>query len=144
MLLDALNRFSDKQAVTATAVSTNVIDLGAERDLAVHSSLEVVVIPCTATGADLTGAATVSVSVETSATEEFTTSKTLVTTAALSADDLNKGAFGIKLPYGGQRFLRLKYTLAGVEGASLTGLLITSGLTIATPHDIHYPRAMHS
>nr|DAX08644.1 MAG TPA: major capsid protein [Caudoviricetes sp.] len=144
MLLDALNRFSDKQAVTATAVSTNVIDLGAERDLAVHSSLEVVVIPCTATGADLTGAATVSVSVETSATEEFTTSKTLVTTAALSADDLNKGAFGIKLPYGGQRFLRLKYTLAGTEGASLTGLLITSGLTIATPHDIHYPRAMHS
>lgn len=144
MLLDALNRFSDKQAVTATAVSTNVIDLGAERDLAVHSSLEVVVIPCTATGADLTGAATVSVSVETSATEEFTTSKTLVTTAALSADDLNKGAFGIKLPYGGQRFLRLKYTLAGAEGGSLTGLLITSGLTIATPHDIHYPRAMHS
>lgn len=144
MLLDALNRFSDKQAVTATAVSTNVIDLGAERDLAVHSSLEVVVIPCTATGADLTGAATVSVSVETSATEEFTTSKTLVTTAALSADDLNKGAFGIKLPYGGQRFLRLKYTLAGAEDASLTGLLITSGLTIATPHDIHYPRAMHS
>lgn len=144
MLLDALNRFSDKQAVTATAVSTNVIDLGAERDLAVHSSLEVVVIPCTATGAGLTGAATVSVSVETSATEEFTTSKTLVTTAALSADDLNKGAFGIKLPYGGQRFLRLKYTLAGAEGASLTGLLITSGLTIATPHDIHYPRAMHS
>ncbi len=144
MLLDALNRFSDKQAVTATAVSTNVIDLGPERDLAVHSSLEVVVIPCTATGADLTGAATVSVSVETSATEEFTTSKTLVTTAALSADDLNKGAFGIKLPYGGQRFLRLKYTLAGAEGASLTGLLITSGLTIATPHDIHYPRAMHS
>lgn len=144
MLLDALNRFSDKQAVTATAVSTNVIDLGAERDLAVHSSLEVVVIPCTATGADLTGAATVSVSVETSATEEFTTSKTLVTTAALSADDLNKGAFGIKLPYGGQRFLRLKYTLAGAESASLTGLLITSGLTIATPHDIHYPRAMHS
>lgn len=144
MLLDALNRFSDKQAVTATAVSTNVIDLGAERDLAVHSSLEVVVIPCTATGADLTGAATVSVSVETSATEEFTTSKTLVTTAALSADDLNKGAFGIKLPYGDQRFLRLKYTLAGAEGASLTGLLITSGLTIATPHDIHYPRAMHS
>lgn len=144
MLLDALNRFSDKQAVTATAVSTNVIDLGAERDLAVHSSLEVVVIPCTATGADLTGAATVSVSVETSATEEFTTSKTLVTTAALSADDLNKGAFGIKLPYGGQRFLRLKYTLAGAEVASLTGLLITSGLTIATPHDIHYPRAMHS
>lgn len=144
MLLDALNRFSDKQAVTATAVSTNVIDLGAERDLAVHSSLEVVVIPCTATGADLTGAATVSVSVETSATEEFTTSKTLVTTAALSADDLNKGAFGIKLPYGGQRFLRLKYTLAGAEGAALTGLLITSGLTIATPHDIHYPRAMHS
>ena len=144
MLLDALNRFSDKQAVTATAVSTNVIDLGAERDLAVHSSLEVVVIPFTATGADLTGAATVSVSVETSATEEFTTSKTLVTTAALSADDLNKGAFGIKLPYGGQRFLRLKYTLAGAEGASLTGLLITSGLTIATPHDIHYPRAMHS
>ena len=144
MLLDALNRFSDKQAVTATAVSTNVIDLGAERDLAVHSSLEVVVIPCTATGADLTGTATVSVSVETSATEEFTTSKTLVTTAALSADDLNKGAFGIKLPYGGQRFLRLKYTLAGEEGASLTGLLITSGLTIATPHDIHYPRAMHS
>ena len=66
--------------------------------MAVHSSLEVVVIPCTATGADLTGAATVSVSVETSATEEFTTSKTLVTTAALSADDLNKGAFGM-YPY---------------------------------------------
>lgn len=140
MLLDALNRFSDKQAVTATAVSDNIVDLGTNRDLAVYSSLEVVAIPCTADGADIEGEGALSMAVETSETEDFSEATVLVQSAEMGVEELNKGPLGIKLPYGGKRFLRLNYTVEG----TLTGLLITSGLTIATPHDIHYPRAMHN
>jgi hypothetical protein len=140
MLLDALNRFSDKQAVAATAVSDNIVDLGTNRDLAVYSSLEVVSIPCTEDGSDIEGEGTLSVAIETSETEDFSDAAVLVQSAEMSVEELNKGPLGIKLPYGGKRFLRLNYTVKG----TLTGLLITSGLTIATPHDIHYPRAMYS
>lgn len=140
MLLDALNRFSDKQAVSASAVSDNVLDLGADRDLAVFSALEVVAIPCTEDGSDLEGEGTLAVAVETSETEDFAEPTVLVQSAEVSTELLNKGPIGIKLPYGGKRFLRLNYTVNG----SITGLLLTSGLTIATPHDIHYPRAMHN
>lgn len=140
MLLDALNRFSDKQAVSATADSDNIVDLGTDRDLAVYSALEVVAIPCTEDGADIEGEGTLSVGVETSETEDFAESSVLIQSAEISVEELNKGPLGIKLPYGGKRFLRLKYTVSG----TITGLLITSGLTIATPHDIHYPRAMHN
>jgi len=140
MLLDALNRFSDKQAVSATAVSENVLDLRADRDLAVFSALEVVAIPCTKDGSALEGEGTLAVSVETSETEDFATAEVLVQSAPVTAEQLNKGPIGIKLPYGGKRFLRLNYTVNG----AITGLLLTSGLTIATPHDIHYPRAMHN
>lgn len=139
MLLDALNRFSDKQAVNASAVSDNIVDLGAERDLAVYSALEVVTILCTEDGSDIEGDGTLSVAVETSETEDFAEVSVLVQSAEISVEELNKGAFGIKLPYGGKRYLRLSYTVTG----TVTGLLLTSGLTIATPHDIHYPRAMH-
>ena len=140
MLLDALNRFSDKQAVSASATSENVLDFGSERDLAVFSALEVVVIPCTEDGSDLQGEGTLAVSVETSETEDFTDAVVLVQSTEISAEELNKGPLGIKLPYGGKRFIRLSYTLTG----SIDGLFITSGLTLATPHNIQYPRAMHN
>ena len=44
MYVDAQNLFSDAQAVTATAASTNLVDLGAVRDIGTGRSLYVVVV----------------------------------------------------------------------------------------------------
>lgn len=41
MIMDAQNLFSTAQVFTATAVSTNVIDLGVDRDVGIGRSLEI-------------------------------------------------------------------------------------------------------
>lgn len=142
MLFDALNRFSYKQSVaTGTTVSENIIDLQANRDLAVFTNLEVAVVAGTETSAALEeGVGTLSVVVETSETEDFAEIQTLIQTVPVTIEELNRDAIGIKLPYGGKRFLRLSYV---AEGAP-EGMLLTSGLVLATRHNILYPRAMHS
>lgn len=140
MNFDALNRFSHKQAVSATAVSQNVLDMGVDRDLAVGTELEVVAVPGTADGSDITGSGTVQVVLQTSDTENFSTVKVLGQSAAMTAADLNAGACGMKLPYGGQRYLRLNYVVTG----TVTGLMMTAGVVLATAHDKQYPHKMYS
>ena len=57
MILDAQNQFSDGQAITAAAASTNTIDLGAVRDIGTGESLYVVVnvtVALTDSGSDST------------------------------------------------------------------------------------------
>ncbi len=44
MILDALNTYSDAQAFTATAASTNIIDHGADRNLGIGTPLCVVIL----------------------------------------------------------------------------------------------------
>lgn len=135
MNFDALNRFSYKQAVSATATSENVLDMGVDRDLAVATPLEVAVVP----GGDIGGTGTVQVVLQTSDTENFGTVKVLAQSAALTAADLNAGAIGMKLPYGGQRYMRLNYVVAG----TVTGLNMTAGLVLATAKDKQYPHMMY-
>ena len=57
MLLDAQNLFSDEQAVTAAAVSDNIIDLGAVRDIGTGERLYVAInvdVAMTDSGSDST------------------------------------------------------------------------------------------
>lgn len=140
MLFDALNRFSDKQGITATGISENVIDLGVNRDLAVHSSLEVAVVPCQTDDSEISGEGTLRVELQTSEQEDFAESLVIAESPEFTTDQLENGIVAFKLPYGGKRYLRLNYVVTG----SLAGLVVTAGLVIATPHDIHYPRSMHS
>jgi hypothetical protein len=112
MVLDGELQFSDAQAVTAAAGSTNTIDFGAARDMGVGEQLYVVVVvdeAFTDAGSD----STVVVAIEGDSTSTITPDYTrdLFTFAALSAVGTVKiAAMGPDdLQY---RYARLKYTPA--------------------------------
>src|SRR3546814_11055727 len=87
MYLDKENEFSDAQAVTATAISENVIDLGATNTLKdIGAGEEVWLVVRTRTAAtDATSDATLAVSLESDSTADLATSPTThFTTSALA------------------------------------------------------------
>lgn len=131
MIHDAQMLFSDAQAITATAASTNSIDLSAVRDIGTGESLYVVVqvdVAFTDSGSD----STLAVALEGDSTTTFTPdgTVTLFTMPALTA----AGAlFYARLSPGSAplqyRYIQLKYTPAN-------GNLTTGTVTAFITHDI--------
>jgi len=118
MILDKTNEFSDGQAVTATAISTNVIDLnpsGANDDLDIGAGEPVWLVVQADETATAAGAATVTVTLESSAAAGLTSSKVHFSTAALALANLTAGAelARVRLPGGDYlRYLGVRYTVA--------------------------------
>lgn len=112
MYVDSQLLFSDAQAVTAAAGSTNTIDFGAVRDMGVGEPLYVVVL-CDAAMTDSGSDSTLVVALEGDSTTSFTPDYTrnLFTFSALSAAGTVKiaalGPDDLNLQYA-----RLKYTPA--------------------------------
>lgn len=135
MILDYYNEFSDAQAVTSTAISTNVIDLGpttdnATRDLGTGEPIYLVVqtnTACTDSGSD----ATLTVSLETDTAAGLNSAAVVhYTTGALAFAAFSPAgtvlAF-VRLPAGDyKRYLGVRYTVgsgpltAGAFDAFLT------------------------
>ena len=110
MIIDRTLQFSSDQAITADAASTNVIDLGVDRDLGVSSDIWIMGV--VKTTLDSAGeAATLTVSLQTDSVENFGSPTTLFTTAALAEAVLVAGYYflKIKLPQVTERYLRLYY-----------------------------------
>lgn len=108
MILDADLVFSNKQAVTATAESTNTLDLGVAGDaIGQELTIHVVVDTAFATLTSLT------VSLETSANNSTWT--TVLSGPAIARASLTKGAsvFCVRVPQGLSRYVRMKYTVGG-------------------------------
>jgi len=121
MILDAQNMFSDAQAVTATAVSTNAIDLkAASIDLGMGEDLYLVVnvdVAMTDSGSDSTIAVAL-VTDDNAALSTATAVQTIGTFAALSAIGsrlVAKIQPGLTL----ERYLGVSYTAA--NGSLTTG-----------------------
>jgi hypothetical protein len=129
MYVDSQLLFSDAQAVTATAASTNSIDFGAVRDIGVGEQLYVVCLVDVAM-TDGSSDSTLAVALETDSTTTFTpdATRTLFTFAALSAAGTVKiaalGPDDINL-----RYAQLKYTPAN-------GNLTTGSFTAFITKDI--------
>lgn len=113
MFLDKQQQFSDAQALTATAVSTNVIDLGVDRDIGKGEPMAIVVTVGVA--ADFTSAnETYQFVVQTDNDEAFGSITTHVQTAAINGDELTAGSkVVIPLGHTNERYLRMNYVLAG-------------------------------
>ena len=119
MLLDALNQLSAAQAVTATAVSTNTIDLKQVRDMAPGEDIYVTFgVDEAATAA---GAATVAFEIITSAASDLSSPTVLVSTAPIGKAELTLGRRPISIELVdsilaaqpiGQRYLGVRYTVA--------------------------------
>lgn len=109
MILDEQALFSDKQAVTASAASTNVIKVNG--DIGKGEPVEILA----QVAEDFATCTSVKVGVQTSDTEAFSSVTTLAETGAIAVASLVAGyKFPIKfLPNGIKKYLRLYYTVAG-------------------------------
>ncbi|QBF27159.1 hypothetical protein EXN22_16215 [Pseudomonas tructae] len=123
MYVDKQLEFSDSQAVTATAISTNVVDLyprgnavntNVTRDIGVGEDVYLVVQ--TDTTATAAGAATVTVTLESSSTADLATTPTVHYSSAANALAALVGSttlLAIKLPAGQyNRYVGVRYTVA--------------------------------
>lgn len=112
MIIDKLNEFSDEQAVTATALSENVVDLGASGTI--EGKPFYLVIKCME-DATAAGAATVTFTLETDDAEAIDSSIVLHTTAAIGKASLTAGSEVVRIAINGfdlQQYLAVRYTVA--------------------------------
>ena len=124
MILDKFLEFSDAQAVTATAISTNVADLAplgngvgtnTVRDIGAGEDLYLIVRTLTA-ATDVGSDATLTVTFESSATENLNSSTVHFSTGALAFAAFSPAGtelVRIALPGGNyQRYIGVRYTVA--------------------------------
>lgn len=141
MIFDAQNLFSDAQAITASTVSTNVIDFGASgkpvgaaaairKDIGRGKKVNVRVQMVEAALA--AGAATLTVDLQTDDNEAFSSPRVAWTSGAIPKASLIAGyVFSLEsFPRGtDERFARLNFTVAN---GPLTAGKITAGVVAAT------------
>jgi hypothetical protein len=124
MIMDRTLLFSDGQALTATAASTNVVDLGATGTVYGASSPivrdigpgNVVELHCGVTQS-FNSLTSLTISVETDDNAAFSSATTVWTSPAYTLAQLATGAKQLlptQIPVGtNERYMRLKYTVAG-------------------------------
>jgi hypothetical protein len=134
MILSKQNIFSDQQAITGAAASTNVIDTGEGRGIdlgwGTPASLLIQVTE------DFAGATGLTVSLQTSDDEAFATSTT-VFSVALTTTDLLAGSRASHsiVPYKVKgRYVRLNYAVTGTATAGK----VTAGITYGNDETAPY------
>jgi hypothetical protein len=129
MILDEQSIFSDKQAITSSTASTNIIKAVGEiaygTEIPIFFQVE----------EDFAGATSVAFSIQTAEDENFTTTVTLATTGAIPIAQLKKGYFATLnyMPKGNLGYIRSYYTVVGTATAGK----ITSGITTGTSQGHH-------
>jgi hypothetical protein len=113
MILDAQNEFSDAQALTATAASTNLIDLGSDGNLGIGEPMAVVLLVDVAAD-DSDADETYSVAIQTDDNSSFSSAAT-VGTITITRGDAAGTKYVALLPKDTsmERYVRLNYTLGG-------------------------------
>ena len=127
MILDKENIFSDDQAITVTANSTNIIDLGNDDALVVTSNEKFTNLFCQVC-TTFAGGTSVAVTVTASNSSTFSSETTIASSGAIGTSSLVAGyKFPIQLPKMiAEQYLRATYTVVGTCSAGN----ITSGLIL--------------
>lgn len=113
MYLDSQHLFSDAQALTATAVSTNLIDLGADRNVGIGEPLVVVITCDVAMGGT---SPTLIATLQADDNSGFSSAASVIATPSQSS--LAAGAqLVLPVPPDAltERYVRLNYTLGGTS-----------------------------
>lgn len=121
MIIDSRLEFSNAQALTATADSTNVIDLSGDFDVGKGVPLYVVVRVIVALDGT-TGDETYTVTLETGATAAAGTDLTTVT---MARGDAAGTTYIIAVPQEVNRYLQLYYTLGGTTPTGTVDAWVT-------------------
>lgn len=126
MIFDSTNKLSASQEVTASAASTNVIDLGvSDRDIGLGQSIPVYI----GVDTDFAGLTSLQVSIQTDDSEDFSDVETVASTGVILLADLVDGyQFALQsIPKNvlGQ-YVRVYYTVVGTGTAGS----ITAGINM--------------
>lgn len=136
MILDAQHLFSDAQALTATADSTNYIDLGVDRDIGRGEPMAVVFTVDVAADST-TGNETYQFQVETDDNTSFSSS-TIIGDRTILAAALTAGSrHVIPLGYTNERYLQVVYTLGGTT-PTVTVTAFLQPMSMIDSNDITY------
>lgn len=143
MILDSQALFSDKQQITASAVSTNIVDLGKvgtpirgntlNRNSGLGTKIPLLVQVTSA----FAGLTSLTIDVQTSATSDFATPTTVYSQSMPVAALVTGARMSLPVvPYNTkQRYARLNYTVAG--GTTVTGA-ITAAVTMGNDETLPF------
>lgn len=145
MFLDALQIFSDAQALTATAVSTNVIPLGpgTERYIGTGEPMGVFITIDVAPD-ETTGDETYTVTLQSDSADTFGSAATVIGPYTIPRTADAGAQFFIPIPpnVATEAYLRLNYTLGGTTpSVTLSAYLVPASL-VPSPATILYPDAI--
>lgn len=115
MYLDKQLQFSDAQAVTSTAASTNYIDFGVDGNVGIGEPMAVVVIVDVALD-DTTGDETYVISLEADDNSSFSSAATILSKTVTRGDAAGtKYVLPIPADTSAERYLQVKYTHGGTS-----------------------------
>tara|TARA_R100001480_G_scaffold55578_3_gene68512 strand:+ start:285 stop:686 length:402 start_codon:yes stop_codon:yes gene_type:complete len=109
MIIDYNLQFSDAQSVTADAASTNIIDLGSDRDIGVGEEMKIALNFDVAMGGS---SPTLAVLVQTDDNSSFSSATTVLTSRSIAAAALGD-TLVLGLPDTNERYVRLYYDVGG-------------------------------
>lgn len=115
MILDGQHLFSNAQALTSTAASTNIIDLGSDRNIGVGEEMAVV-LQLTVAADDADGNETYSAAIQTDDNSSFSSAATLGTLTITRGDAAGtRYVFMLPKDSSVEQYLRVNYTLGGTS-----------------------------
>lgn len=113
MIIDNSLRFSKAQALTATAASTDHLDLGADIDIGPGTPLWLVVVSRAAPGGT---SPTIAIAIQTDDNASFSSATALFTSATLAGAAFSLGTIlAMPFPLTNERYVRAHYTLGGTD-----------------------------
>lgn len=141
MIFDKANLLSDAQAVTATAATTNYIDLGADRNIGNGEPIELFAMVTTTTTSG--GSTTMTFALQTDSDSAFGSAETLLVTGSIAKATLVAGYefLRVRLPQGVKRYVRGYFT---VSTADFTAGNFTVGLLLDRQAQAYYASGLRT
>ena len=109
MIIDYNLQFSDAQSVTADAASTNIIDLGSDRDIGPGEEMKIALNFDVAMGGS---SPTLAVLVQTDDNASFSSATTVLTSRSIASAAIGD-TLVLGLPDTNERYVRLYYDVGG-------------------------------
>lgn len=122
MFIDKRLQVSADQALTATAASTDVVDLSSDRDIGPGKPMWLVVVAKTGLGGT---SPTIAVSIETDDNSSFSSATSLISTATLTAFATGQRIV-LPMAFANERYIRAKYTMGGTSPTATVDAFFTS------------------
>jgi hypothetical protein len=111
MIIDYNLQLSDAQSVTADAASTNIIDLGSDRDIGVGEDMKIALNFDVAMGGT---SPTLAVLVQTDDNSSFSSATTVLTSRSIASAAIGD-TLVLGLPDTNERYVRLYYDVGGTS-----------------------------